>query len=198
MKYFIVLLTFLSIGCKSQSQIVNILDFNGKPITNTYYKDNDNLLNPYSGTWIYNKGGKYIKMVLTKKIKFYDGKIYEDTIIGGVEYKVNNVTVVNTLSYINNTTFNNPVLYPISGNFLFNKDFYPKCPECEPNELRLLFIYSEPNKAGSGRLVLRRISVNGQEALKIEHRSGTIMYKDGEPLPEAYILPDGNYVFIKQ
>jgi len=60
-KYPIIFLALFFINCKSQSQIINILDFNGKPITNTYYKDNDNLLNPYTGTWIYNKGVEYKK-----------------------------------------------------------------------------------------------------------------------------------------
>jgi len=197
-KYLIIFLALFFTNCKSQSQIIDILDDDGSHISNAYYKDINNLLDPYTGTWIYSSGNRYIKMVLTKKIKFYDGKSYEDDIIGGVEYKENGVTKVNTLSYINNTSFVNTIQYPISGRLLFDKDFYPKCPECPANELRLQLTYKEPGKAGSGRLVLRRISINGQEALKIEHRSGTIMYKDGEPLPEAYILPDGNFVFVKQ
>ncbi|MDQ0594474.1 hypothetical protein QFZ37_002843 [Chryseobacterium ginsenosidimutans] len=197
-KYIVLLLTILFLSCKSQSQIVNILDYDGRPITDTYYKDINNLLDPYTGTWIYSSGSRYIKMVLTKKIKFYDGKRYEDVIVGGVEYKENGVTKVNTLSYINNTSFVNPALYPIWGNHLFDKNFYPKCPECAANELRLQLTYSEPDKANSGRIVLRKITVNGQEALKMELIAGSIMYEYGTTPPEGFKLPVGNYIFIKQ
>jgi len=196
-KYIIILLTFLFLECKSQGQIIDILHDDGSSITNAYYKDVNNLLDPYTGTWIYTHGSRSIKLLLTKKIKHYNKKYYEDVIIGGVEYKENNVVKVNTIPDINNN-YVNSIQYPISGNFLFNKDFYPKCPECAPNELRLTLDYSEPDKANLGRMVLRKITVNGQEALKMELIAGSIMYKYGTTPPEGFKLPAGNYVFIKQ
>ncbi|MDQ0594475.1 hypothetical protein QFZ37_002844 [Chryseobacterium ginsenosidimutans] len=196
-KYFIVLLTFLFLEYKSQSQIIDILEDDGYHLTDAYYKDVNNLLDPYAGTWIYINGNRSIKLILTKKIKHYNTKYYEDVIIGGVEYKQNNVTIVNTMSEINNN-YVNSMRYPIAGNALFNKNFYPKCPECGPNELRLRLSYEEPGKANSGRMVLRKITVNGQEALKMELIAGSIMYEYGTTPPEGFKLPVGNYIFIKQ
>ena len=54
-------------SCKAQSPIINIVDQDGSLVQNAYYKDIDNLLNPFEGTYIYNSDGKYLKLVLQKK-----------------------------------------------------------------------------------------------------------------------------------
>ena len=52
------IILFLLIGINSNiySQIIDIQDKDGNRDTNTYYKDVNNLLNPYEGTYIYTNG----------------------------------------------------------------------------------------------------------------------------------------------
>ena len=135
---FILILCAFYQQCSGQTEIINIKD-QGKYWTASvgqYYKDIDNELDYYNGTWLYNNGNKSIKLVLTKKVKLYNGKIYNDVVVGGIEYKENNNTIVNTIPYLSNS-YSYYMDYAISGSFLFNKDFYPKCFDCQPNELRL-------------------------------------------------------------
>ncbi|WBX95918.1 DUF6705 family protein [Chryseobacterium gambrini] len=198
-KYIIItIISMLSINCKSQSHIVDIMDYDGKAIIGYYYKDVNNLLDPFTGTWVYSNGNKFIKLVLTKKVKLYNGKIYNDVVVGGIEYKENNNTIVNTIPYLSNS-YSYYMDYAISGSFLFNKDFYPKCFDCQPNELRLQLSYHELNPETSfGRLVLRKIKVNGQDAIKAELIGKTVYYEAGTTPPLDFKLPGGEYIFIKQ
>ncbi|PVV51205.1 DUF6705 family protein [Chryseobacterium sp. HMWF035] len=196
--FIIALLNFLFINCKSQSQIINILDDDGTSKADTYYKDINNLLNPYTGTWVYDNGNRYIKLVLIKKIKFYNSKYYEDVIIGGVEYKENNITKTNTISFINNT-YGNSIKYPLSGNILLKNDFPPICLDCFPNELRLGLNYHDLNPDTSfGTIILRKITINGQDAIKLKLTAKTVYQKAGSPPPLDFKLPVGEYIFIKQ
>lgn len=198
-KYIIItILSLLSINCHSQSQIIDIMDYDGKAIIDYYYKDVNNLLDPFAGTWVYSNGNRNIKLVLTKKIKLYNGKIYKDLIVGGVEYKENNAIIVSTLSYLNNN-YNDYLDYAVSGNSLFDKDFYPKCFDCQPNELRLRLSYHELNPETSfGTMFLRKITVNGQDAIKVKLIGKTVYYKEGTTPPLDFKLPAGEYIFIKQ
>lgn len=183
-------------NCKSQSQIINLKNDDGSGLAGVYYKDVDNFMNYFVGTWVFSNTTKYWKIVLLKKTKMYNGKFYEDVIVGGVEYKENGVTKVNTLSYLNSNM--NYYDYPISGNSIY-PNHTPRCLDCLPNELRLGLSYYELNPDTTfGTMILRKKTVNGQDAIQLRLTANMVLHKEGTAMPNVFKLPVGTYTLIKQ
>lgn len=183
----------------AQSPIINIKDQDGTLLTGAYYKDSDNLLNPYEGTFIYTNGNISFKVVLEKKTQQYNGRYYEDLLIGEYEYKEGNVIVVSTLSDLS-TVYNNQRRHSISGNSIRNKTGKPVCNECGTNELRVRLSFSDRERELYGSMTSRKIMHNNQEAIKVIIRCETnVVYFEGEPEPPRdFRVPDGEYILIKQ
>jgi len=82
MKNILFILTFIFISCKSQQQIIP-LGTKGFHIEGAYYKDLNNDLNPYIGSWKGVFEGKTFFIIFTK-IKEYEpiGKYYQDRLMG--------------------------------------------------------------------------------------------------------------------
>ena len=182
------------------SQIINIRD---RGIVNVasgqHYKDIENLLNPFEGTWIFDDGTRYLKIILVKRINHYNGSYTNDYIYGGYEYKVNNQTLVNTLIDAN-TLYTSRLKYSIYGNIILENDYQPICNDCDLNEIRLFLSFFEPSSILSGRLIIKKTIINGQEAIKLNLTgSNSTYYKDGTPPPPGdFVLPSGDYILLKQ
>lgn len=86
MKNLFILLTLCFIGCKAQQQILP-LETRGIPVEGAYYKDLNNDLNPYLGTW---KGTFENKTFIITFSKYKDFnslyEYYEDRLAG--KYKM--------------------------------------------------------------------------------------------------------------
>ncbi|WP_123906611.1 DUF6705 family protein [Chryseobacterium sp. MYb7] len=117
MKNILFILSFICISCKAQQQIIP-LETKGWPVEGTYYKDLDNDLTPYIGTW---KGVFENKtfIITFSKIKYYEpyDKYYQDRIIGRYKMLDTNGTQlystvnlpedkakVKSLGFVNSTT----------------------------------------------------------------------------------------------
>ena len=74
----LITLLFISLSCKAQSPIINIEDDEGDEIVNAYYKDTNNLLDPFVGTWVLDNGTQYLKIVFEKKTMVDAGNYYEE------------------------------------------------------------------------------------------------------------------------
>lgn len=97
MKNLIILLSlFIMISCKSQSPIYTLGQSPVNSPKNSYLKDTDNVLNKFSGTWVYNENGKIFTVVIQKAemVKLID--YYTDRLHGNYVYTINGNTVVNT------------------------------------------------------------------------------------------------------
>ena len=197
MKYiYIILVVLFTTFC--QSQIINIKNNNEPAIPGAYYKDIDNLLNPFEGTWVFSDATRSLKITFIKRTNQFDGSYYEDFLIGGYEYKVNNVILVTTLS---NLSLTSPYdfKYKIFGNRILKNYYYPPCPECNVGEYRLRLTFSELANTKYGELIARKITVSGQEALKINLSGSEGVYKAGTtPPPDDFVVPCGEYILIKQ
>ena len=67
-KLFIILtIVTLSIQCKARQPMFNLEDDDGSEIVNAYYKDTNNLLNPFVGTWVLDDGVHYLINCFSKK-----------------------------------------------------------------------------------------------------------------------------------
>ena len=105
--YIIVLSLFtnLTIQAQTPTQTVDLFnsDLNyGK--NGVYYKDIDEYFNQYIGTWLYTNGTTSLKVVFKKKYFIKSDEVstyFIDALIGEYEYKVNGVTIFNTLNELN-------------------------------------------------------------------------------------------------
>lgn len=76
--FTIIFLVFISLSCKAQQPIISIEDATAEEIENAYYKDTNNILDPFVGSWVLNDGTTYLKIVFEKKIMVNTGNYFED------------------------------------------------------------------------------------------------------------------------
>lgn len=200
MKQIFLIVLFIIIYNVNAQQIINLED-HGKyrhyP-QNAYFKDINNYLNPFIGTYIYTNGNTSLKIVLDKKMKD-NGKYAEDVIYGGYEYIVNGVTVANTLP---NTLPANTYAgsYYINGNAYLLNNSYPPCSTCASGEKRLFITLQDTQCIYFRRLIIKKDTIGGQEQIKIDLDLGnTVYYNSTDPEPVFnFALPSGSYTLIKQ
>ena len=193
----IVLLTgYFSIA---QSQVIDILDDDGSAITDTYYKDANNLLNPFEGTYIYTNGTTSFKIVLVKKVQQFNGRYYEDLIIGEYQYIENGIVKLNTLNELN-IVYNNQRVHNINGNTLINNNNRAwQCPSCNIGEKRLRTTIRDASTNRFAKLFMRRTTEGGQEVMKINITNiSRTFHVEGQPTPPDFALPIGEFTLIKQ
>ena len=198
----ILTLIFIISYLNTFSQNINIENISSPRVSGAYYKDINNLLDPYVGTWVYSSPTDTLKIKLRKVIRApFINNSFEDLIVGEYQYIKNGVEKINTLS---NFSTNYPMqrAHKIDGNNILENHNIPKCNYCNPNEKRLRLILVEPLSQWGADLNLRLIDVNGQPALEV--------YKWGTP-PPARVEGDpttghanpiieigANFIMIKQ
>ena len=187
------------LSCKAQ--IINIKDQGSYMYRSQgqYYKDINNLLDPFVGTWLYTDGNKQLKIILTKKIDHNNGVYSEDILVGGYQYIVDNEILVDTLNEINGIYLNS-ILYPISGNRILENNYNPPCNDCNIGEKRLSLSFSEPASNLKGILILRKKTINGLELLELDlEGSHSRVLDPGDSMsPDDFVLPSGHYELAKQ
>lgn len=164
-----------------------------------YFKDINNFLDPFTGAFLYSNGNTSLKIVLLKRINEFNGGYSEDIIYGGYEYKVNGLTVINTLpENFPANTFSSK--YYINGNWYLLNDSYPPCSTCAPNEKRLFISIRDTQCSFYRDLIIKREVISGQVQIKATIMPlGTVVYKYNEPDPViSFALPAGEYTLIKQ
>ncbi len=163
-----------------------------------YFKDMENHLNRYEGTWRLDLNSNSFIEIKFKKIIEYNllssNRKY-DFLIGDCQYVLNNSIIINTLSNIDNTYSThyfmaNGIFDTIRGAQNF------ECPFCLVNEKYIggyIDDIERPNLPS--RLIMRHFTENGVEKIKIWFFiSGSIM----EDYPfDDFRLPSGQYVLTK-
>jgi len=166
---FTITLGLIFFNCKAQSPILNMEDTNvtkSKAPDNSYYKDVNNVLNNYEGTWLYTDGNTSLKIILVKSTLYFNGKFYEDLLIGGYQYIENGIEKINTLSDANDPSIGRGA--SIKGNNIYNDCEYLPVDDCIENEKNLHISIKDVTSSGHfGALRIFKRNINGQEALKI-------------------------------
>lgn len=205
----IIILLFVTMACKAQNVEPMFRNTGYGKHNNIYYKDIDNDLDPYIGTWKYTTGNTVFTIVLQKKTMvpktLGQNSFYMDNIVGEYKYEVNGSTIVNTLPSLSNN-YTNMYDYNLSLAGIVGNTNHPQCASCQPNERRVAMNFNEPSRelvSGlSAGLILRRITENGVAKIvailyKESASNGTLT--DGTPTDiEAYSVPYGTYVLVKQ
>ncbi|MBC7525001.1 MAG: hypothetical protein H7239_11250 [Flavobacterium sp.] len=195
----IMLFVVTTINCNAQTSVVDIAQRFGETATGVYYKDLNNLLNPFEGTYLYTSGNTSFKITLVKVVQQYNGRYYEDLLIGEYEYIENGVLKVNTLPELT-TVYNDQRSHNIDGNsIIYNNDRAWKCPLCATGEKRLETSIRDASTDSYALLFMRKVMAGSQEALSIKISQVTMTsYQVGTTPPPAFSLPFGEYTLIKQ
>jgi hypothetical protein len=164
-----------------------------------YYKDLNNVLNNFEGTYLYNNGSTYFKMKLLKKIMSKNGTYNcEDMLIGGAEYITDGLLIWNTIPLLN-TFFDDGFKYKLKANSIYTGDDRG-CDECGVNEKWLGGYITDPLTDQSCEIFIRKIIHNGQEAIKISFHVDISrrVYKEGTTPPPPMNIPFEDMILIKQ
>jgi hypothetical protein len=201
-KIVFILISLLYHFCNAQSPVINLTE-RGDFISNAYYKDINNMLDAYEGTYIYENGSTFFKIVLIKKnMKSFttdEGQYFEDLIVGEYQYIENGIEKANTLSDLN-IDFSRQRKHKINGNKLINRNNRAwVCYDCSSLEKRLALRINDVISGRYGDFIIHRKIENNQEVIKVlaTHFSGAIMIGD-EPEPMGFALPQGEFTMIKQ
>lgn len=201
MKIVIFILSFVCVlSCKAQSPIIALETWNGEEQANAYYKDINNVLDTFVGTWLYTNGNTSFKIVLQKKTMYFNNVCYQDIIIGEYQYIENGVEKINTLANLNDSTMD-AYDYNVIGNLIYNNCKYLPSDDCVEGEKRLDLGYVDALKPYTGALVLHKRIVNGQEAIKTTMTlSGEMSINPDTGLlrPSPTIPLHEEFIFIKQ
>lgn len=189
----VILAILLGISCKAQSPVVGLDAPYGTP-EGAYYKDLNNELDKFVGTWKFVSGDTIFTIQLIKKQQVYIEPDYYDTLEGAYSYKVNGQEVVNTFP----VDSNDPT---IGGSTIALPNQYTICNNCDPNERRIKMFFVDPQrKYLPSNAVVRYISASGGNSpkisVKIYERDSFILPYDGAP--EEPRVPYGEYLLVKQ
>lgn len=193
-KHIFLTISFILFGisCKAQNPVINISDRNGEYINGAYYKDVNNILNQFEGTYVYDDGVDYLKIVFQKKVMQFTGSCYQDLLIGEYQYKKNGVEIINTLNKLT-TALTNVYDYSIDGNYFLNN--HTPFDDYTTDNFRINLGMDVPNGIYAD-LDVRKCVVNGQEAIQIFKRTRYYSIV-GETVPPV-IVPNGFFFLIKQ
>ena len=195
---FFFVLTLLT-SCKSKLIVVPInSSFNDAP-AGTYFKDFDNEMEKFVGTWQYIVGNESLTIVLQKKIMVPYKAYFEDLLVGEYEYILSGTTLVNTIHLLNNSSIT-VAEHNILGRRIVPNNAQPICTDCSSSDRRfkLYFFDSERDYLRSVRITLQYITNSSPSQMKV-----TIAPEDGGILPydDAPIetrVPYGEYLMTKQ
>ena len=197
----LIALVLFTSNCIAQNPILNITDDNGDQIQGAYYKDIQNLLDPFVGIYVYSNGTTYLKFEFRKKIMSSMNNYYfEDLIIGEYQYIKNGITIADTRnSFLEN--YANGGNHSVATNFI-NTGIGIGCQDCAPTENYLRGGLSDCLSDRTAYFDMRKTTVNGQEAMKI----GISWRSDGmgrnrtvnEPPTPQPALPNAEFILIKQ
>ncbi|MEM5567049.1 DUF6705 family protein [Psychroserpens sp. AS72] len=195
-KLLIISIFTIAFTCKAQSPIFPLEDWD-KEQSNAYYKDLDNELDTFVGTWLYTNGNTSWKIKLKKEITFFNDKYYEDLIVGEYQYIANGIQIINTLPNIDTV---NGYLHEITGNSIYkNCDYLPPS-DCIPGESRLITSLSDPLTGHAATVILSKRIVDGLETIIAYVIFEQLSSYNGYslPKPEPTMPWQKEYTLIKQ
>jgi len=197
MKHTLIIFLLIScvLSCKAQSPVVDIEADRTKVPNGAYFKDAQNKLGKYTGTWKYTNGNTTFTITIVKMLQYFNGKDYEDILIGEYKYVDNGVEIINTLSDINGTSIA-PYDHLIVGSLLVNKKSYVACPDCSEGEMRAALSISDPSRVHLTQHMIVLRYIDSQQITSTIVSTHGVMIDEGDPINLR--VPDGEYTMTKQ
>lgn len=210
MKKIIIILCIINFfTCKAQVPTVSLhRPLIGSSENGYYYKDFNNYLNVFEGTWVFTNGNTSLTVKLQKKIMGHvttsDLSInyYTDAIIGEYKYIENGTEKINTLQNLLNN-YSDPIDYNMAMSSVSISSDTNSCINCQQGNIYMRGSYTEPNcdRWMYPVLSMRYFVENGVEKIDLHFSAGERFTSDmyGNPPPcDEYALPFGEYILIKQ
>lgn len=190
--YSIIALFLMFISCKAQAPL-----YLAEKDSGNYYKDIDNDLNKFEGTWLLTNDTLTFKIVLQKKTHILNPyrNFYSDIIIGEYQHIENGIQQVNSIPNINSNST------PYENNTIYG-DLIRRCDECLPGQRNVILLsFFDPVLSNrSMRMSVRHFIENGVEKIRVGLRQDVQFYTDNQiPVVPTNYLPitQGNYILIK-
>ena len=178
MKNIVAVITILlTLSCKAQ--IVPLDTDEWEVPSGSYFKDIQNEMDKFVGTWAYTTQNETLTLTIQKRQMVYTGKHYEDLLIGEYHYVKNGVEIINTLPLLND----NMIIghnHNISGNFFIPINLFVNCNNCSPSEKRIKLHFSDPQRDYLSVSIILRYLLNESNPNKM---TATVFANDGVMLP---------------
>ena len=111
----------------------------------------------YTGSNIFNLG-RHLK-------DYYNGKFYQDLLVGEVKLRKDGIDYYDNLNKIT-IAYNTPFKHEIVGNTLMANQTRPTCDDCLPNQYRArVMFFGRDNNCG-GYIILQKFIENNIEKIK--------------------------------
>lgn len=194
--FFYIMILFLMINTSCKAQVVNLdreaHDFQA----GNYYKDINNKLNPYVGTWLYTNGNNSLKIIIQKREHIYysNSNYYEDYLVGEFQYIENGVEIINRLSLINDVNIGN---HSIFGNWFLKPYLPPVCDECSSLVKRVSVSFQDPLKPYlmSRGYIGVNDDIEDEKLIFFIHVGTSDLPQDDSPTNTT--VPEGKYILSK-
>jgi len=195
----IVISSILSFSCKAQ--VTPLYKANPDLPEGTYYKDLDNDMEKFGGTWMWENGNTSFTMILDKEEHIFSESenVFHDMVVGEYQFIENGIEIINTLPRLNDASIIGHGFY-LSGTAILHKNHPPlKCDDCTNDERRIkLFLYDPGTPHIPMQIILRHIVDNGIEKLQAMIIGGG-SYIDSTTHPNTPRIPFGVYfTLVKQ
>ena len=182
--YLALILISLMINCKAQSPVYTLGQSPINKPQNSYVKDTNNILNKFSGTWIYNYAGKTFTVILNKMEMVNLNEYFVDELEGNFKYHINANIIANTNTGSftgKNSTINGAKLW-------------------EGNSNKVTLFFDDPERPKmSARVTLTYSNTNGIEKLHWDLKlTGLISSRDPNMNPATDFRVPTNVELIKQ
>ncbi|MEY8849927.1 DUF6705 family protein [Psychroserpens sp. XS_ASV72] len=201
MKYIfrISILVFTIYSCKAQTPVLSLKN-PGIYQDGAYYKDLDNELDKYVGTWVHQNGNTELVLSFIKKEQTFNGSWYKDSLLGEYKYIENGTEIMNFLPRLTDPNVNDGQHYVRFSSF-YKKMEHPSCEDCSVTERRLQMHFRDPapdRKHFSNYIILRHIVENGVEKIVayLTGPQGSYSIADGQPFDIR--VPSGYYTLMRQ
>ncbi|TMM30354.1 hypothetical protein FDT66_06225 [Polaribacter aestuariivivens] len=182
-----------AISCKAQNPIVG-LDAPSNTPKGAYYKDLNNELDKFVGTWKFQSTDSEMLIIIQKKHKIKIRDIFRDYLVAEYSYKKNGTELVNTLANLNSNKEEN-----IGGSYIIKPNERPKCITCTSNERRIEMYFNDPERDYlQSTIVLRFIPNSNPQKLSAVIYSNDSIILPYDDAPQEPRVPYGEYLLIKQ
>jgi len=181
-------------ACRGQNPVLPILQDAQGIVEGAYYKDFDNELGKFVGTWKYANGSTSFTITLQKKAMFYEPEdhYYEDIIIGEYKYVSNGVEIVNTLSNLK-VNYLNQYKYNLSG-----VNITDRTNSVGNRNIKLQFTDPERDYLNRG-IFVDYVDPSGSVPAKIKIQfTGSMSIVPNDSSPMEIRVPEVDYILTKQ
>lgn len=186
-------------GIRQCTSIQNLDNPDNFPALGVYYKDLNNILNDFVGTWKYSKDDNLFEIILEKKfMSSLNGYYYMDMLIGSYRYVENGIEKVNVIN-THDVSFPDGYSNPIMASFILTGKSRG-CDLCGINEKWIIGGIRDPVSQTISNIFIRKSTHYEQEALKITIHYGEAVgvTADAPERTPISFPPAVEFILIKQ